>query len=119
MPPDGDHRLVRLQDTLAEVLGSQGAVLPPHLPLERNPQGRVGVGGWEGPSEIGLSVHDDVGPLGTLRFGLPWAGFEGLPLVPPWSWTKGRLFDLEIEGTGPFEWTWKNPCGWKGAPSKG
>lgn len=119
MPPDGDHRLLRLQDALAQACGSQGAVLPPHLPLDRAPSGRLTLGTWEGPSEIGIAVHDDLGSLGILRLGLPWGEELVLPDLPPWSWVKGRLVDLEIEGSGPFEWTWKNPCGWKASPSRG
>lgn len=115
LPPDGDHRLLRLQDAVAEVLGSQGAALPPYLPLGRVPLGRLLLEDWVRLPELGLAVRDEEGPLGALRFGLPWVD-EGLPAVPSWSWVKGRLVDLVIEGESPVVWTWKNPAGWRALP---
>lgn len=126
LPPDGDRRLVRLQEAVGEALGRPGmAAIPPHLVLDvgQTVTGPLSLGPWalvEG--EVALPVREPRGTVGWLRLGLAWdgTGAEGLPPVPQDAWTRGRLGTLTWEPVpGGVLWSWSDLAGWKAALPRG
>lgn len=125
LPPDGDVRLVRFQQSVANALGHGGlALVPPYLRLDvpgRFPVGPVRVGSWVIDGDPVLEALDDEGSLGRFRFNLPVpkepsAILERCPPAPGWSWTRGRTAWLVLDGCedGSFAlWSWESLSGWK------
>lgn len=125
LPPDGDVRLVRFQQELAEHLGLiNGVSLPPHLELPSptgRPSGEVRLGDWTFYNgEPVLEAWDDKGAVGMVRFSLAQTatspGLVDLPRPPDWRWTRGVIATLEITHTGDpsfILWTWTSRRGWK------
>ena len=134
LPPDGDPRLVRLQQAAAESLGCPGRVgVPPYLDLGPGgirPEGSVETGAWGiDKAELVLEARDSAGPVGLFRFGLAVGGpnpsgqLDRLPAAPCWKWTRGRTGILAVEtAAGPgtvILWTWESLSGWKPDRPKG
>jgi hypothetical protein len=131
LPPDGDSRLVRFQETLARACGVDPATLvPPYLALlgSEGPWGPVRAGAWDrSPQEEPvLGATDDRGPVGFFRFDLP-PGQEipttSLPPPPAWIWTRGRTATLVLEtpqGDRRFIlWSWESLAGWRADRPRG
>lgn len=127
LPPDGDARLARFQETLVSWCGFPSAAVPAYLELSAGaPVGAVVAGGWRlHDGEPVWEARDDRGPAGVFRFGLglrSWGpdDLAGLPTAPHWRWTKGVTAELCWEqplGDASFIlWTWGSRRGWRAAP---
>jgi len=134
LPPDGDSRLVRFQETLARVAARlELAAVPPFVHLDssvRDPAGPVEAGPWRlDRDQPVLDALDAEGLIGVFRFGLPsrqgWSE-EDLALLPPppvWKWTRGRLAVMELtlpQGDAWVAlWSWKILSGWRSERPRG
>jgi hypothetical protein len=129
LPPDGDNRLVRLQDSLARACGTDPMTLvPPFLALKAEgvPVGPLRTGDWrwsaDGP--LGLGAFDSRGPVGLFVFDLEAVDAEvAFPLAPGWTWTRGRVATLVLtaprQGRNYRLWSWEGLSGWKSDHPRG
>ena len=131
LPPDGDSRLVRFQESLVHETGRmEWAALPPFLVLsspDRSPVGHVEVDAWIlADGQPLLEARDSEGRLGEFFLGLPfprpWSESElaTLPRPPNLVWIRGRLARLELDWNDDAcaVWSWTSLRGWKPALPK-